>query len=81
MRNMARYLPRRLLGQRAGFFSRGFQSAAYALAPKVVATRVLPPRSQARLLAQDFNLTQWQQDSAMPRDVLLQEARGREEEP
>lgn len=57
-------------------FRRAFHTSMLSLAPKVVATRVLPAQSQARLEAQDFNLTQWQQDSNMPRETLLKEVQG-----
>ncbi|CEG64002.1 hypothetical protein RMATCC62417_01050 [Rhizopus microsporus] len=45
---------------------------------KVVVTRVLPPQTQARLLSQGFNIVQWQQDSAMPREELLKAVQGAE---
>ncbi|KAG0750473.1 hypothetical protein G6F62_003682 [Rhizopus arrhizus] len=38
---------------------------------KVLVTRILPPQTQERLLSQGFDLTQWQEDSAMPRNELL----------
>ncbi|KAI9317577.1 D-isomer specific 2-hydroxyacid dehydrogenase [Dichotomocladium elegans] len=56
----------------------GFHSASRNLAPKVVVTRILPQHSQARLLAQDFDLIQWQEDRLMPREELLKEVRGAE---
>ncbi|KAI8142797.1 D-isomer specific 2-hydroxyacid dehydrogenase [Fennellomyces sp. T-0311] len=67
-------------------FQRAFQPAHYsyfhsnarALAPKVVATRVLPQNAQAYLKKQDFDLTQWPEDSLMPRDLLLKEVKGAE---
>ncbi|KAL4211201.1 FtsJ-like methyltransferase-domain-containing protein [Rhizopus microsporus] len=45
---------------------------------KVVVTRVLPPQTQARLLSLGFNIVQWQQDSAMPREELLKAVQGAE---
>lgn len=53
-----------------------FHSAAHVLAPKVIATRVLPQQSQARLLSENFDLTQWQQDCLMPREELLEKVKG-----
>lgn len=53
-----------------------FHSSAHALAPKVIATRVLPQQSQARLLSENLNLTQWQQDCLMPRAELLEKVKG-----
>lgn len=44
---------------------------------KVVVTRVLPPQTQARLLSLGFNIVQWQQDSAMPREELLKAVQGK----
>ncbi|KAG0174636.1 hypothetical protein DFQ30_003624 [Apophysomyces sp. BC1015] len=55
-------------------------SSTAAAASKVVATRVLLPKSQARLEAQGLNLVQWKQDSAMPRDTLLKEIKGKRAE-
>ncbi|CDS10528.1 hypothetical protein LRAMOSA03203 [Lichtheimia ramosa] len=55
-----------------------FHSSAHALAPKVIATRVLPQQSQARLLSENLNLTQWQQDCLMPRAELLEKVKGAE---
>lgn len=46
------------------------------MAPKVLVTRILPPQTQARLLEQDFDLFQWQQDCCIPRDVLLEKIKG-----
>lgn len=46
------------------------------MAPKVLVTRILPPQTQARLLEQDFDLFQWQQDCSIPRDVLLEKIKG-----
>ncbi|KAI7855184.1 D-isomer specific 2-hydroxyacid dehydrogenase [Circinella umbellata] len=43
---------------------------------KVVATRILPPDSQARLEAQNYDLVQWKEDSVMPRDELLKQVKG-----
>ncbi|KAI7878471.1 hypothetical protein K492DRAFT_164887 [Lichtheimia hyalospora FSU 10163] len=45
---------------------------------KVVATRILPPETQALLEAQHFDLVQWQQDCVMPRDELLKQVKGAE---
>ncbi|CDH56395.1 glyoxylate reductase hydroxypyruvate reductase [Lichtheimia corymbifera JMRC:FSU:9682] len=45
---------------------------------KVVATRILPPETQARLEAQNFDLVQWQQDCVMPREELLKQVKGAE---
>ena len=53
-----------------------FHSNARVLAPKVVATRVLPQHAQARLKEQDFELIQWPEDSLMPRDKLLNDVKG-----
>ncbi|KAG1462962.1 hypothetical protein G6F46_003131 [Rhizopus delemar] len=39
---------------------------------KVLVTRILPPQTQERLLLQGFELTQWQEDSAIPRNELLE---------
>lgn len=47
------------------------------MAPKVLVTRMLPPQTQARLLEQDFELFQWQPDSAIPRQVLLEKIQGK----
>lgn len=55
---------------------RGFHSTAFAMAPKVVATRVLPPNAQARLEKENFDLKQWKEDSSMPRETLLKEIQG-----
>lgn len=44
--------------------------------PKVLVTRVLPPQAQARLLEQDFELVQWDQDVCIPRHVLLEKIKG-----
>lgn len=44
---------------------------------KVVATRILPPESQALLEAQQFDLVQWQQDCVMPREELLKQVKGK----
>ncbi|KAI7849976.1 D-isomer specific 2-hydroxyacid dehydrogenase [Circinella umbellata] len=55
-----------------------FHSNARVLAPKVVATRVLPQHAQARLKEQDFELVQWPEDSIMPRDKLLSDIKGAE---
>ncbi|KAG1055312.1 hypothetical protein G6F43_002729 [Rhizopus delemar] len=38
---------------------------------KVLVTRILPPQTQESLLLQGFELTQWQEDSAIPRNELL----------
>lgn len=38
---------------------------------------MLPPQTQARLLKQDFELIQWQEDSAIPRQVLLEKVQGK----
>lgn len=46
------------------------------MAPKVLVTRILPPQTQERLLQQDFDLYQWQEDGCIPRDVLLQKIKG-----
>lgn len=43
---------------------------------KVLVTRIIPPQTQARLLKQDFELIQWDQDSSIPRDVLLDKVQG-----
>lgn len=43
---------------------------------KVLVTRIIPPQTQARLLKQDFELIQWDQDSSIPRDVLLDKVKG-----
>ncbi|KAI9478832.1 MAG: D-isomer specific 2-hydroxyacid dehydrogenase [Benjaminiella poitrasii] len=43
---------------------------------KVLVTRMLPPKTQARLLEQDIELIQWQEDCAIPRDVLLKKVQG-----
>ncbi|KAI8051926.1 D-isomer specific 2-hydroxyacid dehydrogenase [Gilbertella persicaria] len=43
---------------------------------KVLVTRILPPQTQARLLKQDFELIQWEQDITIPRDVLLEKVQG-----
>lgn len=43
---------------------------------KVVVTRILPPESQARLEAQNYDLVQWKEDSVMPRDELLKQVKG-----
>ncbi|KAG2228073.1 hypothetical protein INT45_009119 [Circinella minor] len=43
---------------------------------KVVATRILPPESQAHLEAQNYDLVQWKEDSVMPRDELLKQVKG-----
>ncbi|KAL9559364.1 hypothetical protein PS6_000831 [Mucor atramentarius] len=43
---------------------------------KVLVTRIIPPQTQARLLEQDFELIQWDKDSSIPRDVLLEKVRG-----
>lgn len=45
---------------------------------KVVATRILPPETQARLEAQNFDLVQWQQDCVMPREELLKQVKGKD---
>lgn len=44
---------------------------------KVLVTRILPPQTQERLLSQGFDLTQWQEDSAMPRNELLKKVKGK----
>lgn len=46
------------------------------MSPKVLVTRVLPPQAQSRLLEQDFDLYQWQQDVCIPRHVLLEKIKG-----
>ncbi|KAG2215988.1 hypothetical protein INT46_007048 [Mucor plumbeus] len=43
---------------------------------KVLVTRIIPPQTQARLLEQNFELIQWDQDSSIPRDVLLEKVKG-----
>lgn len=43
---------------------------------KVLVTRIIPPQAQARLLEQDFELIQWDQDSSIPRNVLLEKVKG-----
>jgi glyoxylate/hydroxypyruvate reductase len=47
------------------------------MAPKVLVTRMLPPQTQARLSGQDFELIQWQEDSPIPRHVLLEQVQGK----
>lgn len=47
------------------------------MAPKVLVTRLLPPQTQARLIEQDFELIQWQEDSTIPRDILLEKVKGK----
>lgn len=44
---------------------------------KVLVTRILPPQTQERLLLQGFELTQWQEDSAIPRNELLEKVKGK----
>jgi glyoxylate/hydroxypyruvate reductase len=44
---------------------------------KVLVTRILPPQTQARLLQQGLELTQWDKDCAMPRDQLLEKVQGK----
>lgn len=46
------------------------------MTPKVLVTRVLPPQTQARLLEQDFDLFQWEEDCCIPRQVLLEKITG-----
>lgn len=46
------------------------------MAPKVLVTRVLPPKTQERLLQQDFELIQWEEDCSIPREVLLEKVKG-----
>ncbi|CAO3622848.1 unnamed protein product [Mucor hiemalis] len=46
------------------------------MAPKVLVTRILPPKTQERLLQQNFELIQWQQDCTIPREVLLEKVKG-----
>ncbi|KAI7901839.1 D-isomer specific 2-hydroxyacid dehydrogenase [Cokeromyces recurvatus] len=46
------------------------------MAPKVLVTRLLPPKTQARLLEQNFELIQWKENSSIPRDVLLEKIQG-----
>jgi glyoxylate/hydroxypyruvate reductase len=46
------------------------------MAPRVLITRVLPPKTQQRLLQQDFELVQWEQDCSIPREVLLEKVKG-----
>ncbi|KAI7895510.1 D-isomer specific 2-hydroxyacid dehydrogenase [Mucor mucedo] len=46
------------------------------MSPKVLVTRILPPQAQSRLLEQDFDLYQWQEDSCIPRHVLLEKIKG-----
>jgi glyoxylate/hydroxypyruvate reductase len=47
------------------------------MAPKVLVTSILPPQTQDRLLQQDFELDQWQQDANIPRDELLKRVKGK----
>jgi hypothetical protein len=44
---------------------------------KVLVTRILPPQTQARLLQQGLELTQWDKDCAIPRDQLLEKVQGK----
>lgn len=44
---------------------------------RVLVTRILPPQTQARLVSQNFELIQWDQDSAMPRKELLEKVQGK----
>ncbi|CAM0141497.1 hypothetical protein VKS41_003788 [Umbelopsis sp. WA50703] len=46
------------------------------MSPRVVVTRRLPPQAQATLEKLDAEIYQWQEDSAIPRDVLLKEIKG-----
>ncbi|KAG2209485.1 hypothetical protein INT47_008329 [Mucor saturninus] len=46
------------------------------MSPKVLVTRILPPQAQSRLLEQDFDLYQWQEDACIPRHVLLEKIKG-----
>lgn len=55
----------------------GDNHCLFFLMSKVVVTRVLPPQTQERLLSQGFNIVQWQQDSAMPREELLKAVQGK----
>jgi hypothetical protein len=48
------------------------------MSPRVVVTRRLPPQAQATLEKLDAEIYQWQEDSAIPRDVLLKEIKGKE---
>lgn len=48
------------------------------LTRKVVATRKLLEKSQARLENQGFELVQWPHDSSMPREKLLRDVKGAE---
>ncbi|KAI9495311.1 hypothetical protein BDB00DRAFT_814098 [Zychaea mexicana] len=43
---------------------------------RVVATRILPPQTQARLEDQNYDLVQWKEDTVMPRDELLKQVKG-----
>lgn len=47
------------------------------MSPRVVVTRRLPPQAQATLEKLDAEIYQWQEDSAIPRDVLLKEIKGK----
>lgn len=47
------------------------------MAPKVLVTRILPPKTQERLLQQNFELIQWQEDCTIPREVLLEKVKGK----
>jgi len=44
--------------------------------PRVVVTRRLPPDAQACLEKIDADIYQWQEDCAIPREILLKEAKG-----
>ncbi|KAI8326987.1 D-isomer specific 2-hydroxyacid dehydrogenase [Blakeslea trispora] len=46
------------------------------MCPKVLVTRLLPPQTQVRLLEQDFELIQWEKNTAIPRKVLLEKIKG-----
>ncbi|KAI8984279.1 D-isomer specific 2-hydroxyacid dehydrogenase [Mycotypha africana] len=46
------------------------------MAPKVLVSRILPPQTQAKLLQQGFEMYQWQEDCAIPRNVLLEKVKG-----
>lgn len=47
------------------------------MSPRVVVTRRLPPQAQATLEKLDAEIYQWQEDSAIPRDVLLKQIKGK----